>query len=856
MRPRTLLFITLLGLCHLLLRGQALTNAAPPLAPAPDSVSTPAAQIPHQDATGTPPSESLPDDPSQEILPLAQPESEPATGVPVHLDAQNQSRVGDTWTLSGAVVVYYRDYILRADKVIYHQSTTELEAEGNLQVQGGPNDVLIYASRGDMRLNMHTARYFNVHGSQGVSSVGRSTVYSTMNPFLFTGRVVLELGEGRYKIIDGTITNCRLPKPDWQLYSRSINFSNGKASTTNTVFKFLGVPIFYLPYLQHPVDETGRESGIMIPVISTGSSIRGYTFGEQLYWAINRSMDMVVGSEYYSKRGWAPNGDFRYKGPGLDHATVRWNALLDRGFIPNPAAPQPADCLPGPAANGAINQGGLDITALGRKDLTSETRLAGNVEYLSCYVYRLVFNDNYSQAVSSEVASNIALTHAHKGFIPSFSMDRFESFASSADGDEVKILHLPSLRFDVLDRPLGASPLYVGMGSSLGYLSRSEPGTASGPSFHARNAGRLDFYPHILLPLHGAGWNLAAEAAMRETIYTISQTPNLTVNGGGTPTISHEALNRRDFEASVDLRPPTLDRDFSLTHWNRELRHVIEPEFTYRYVAGIGAQAQNVLLIDTTDIATDTNEVGFSLTQRFYVRPTGNQSCASSDEETDPTGCVSQAREWASWQIAQKFYIDPSFGGALITDRRNVFDATLEMSGVAFLTSPRNLAPITSRMRFEAINNLRIQWDLDYDPKAGLFGADNLYAGYSWGRTTIGIGHAMLNAVDEKGSAAATIKSQQLQPFLSIGKSNGSGFNLAANGGYDFTHGALQYAGAQAVYNWDCCGLTFGYRRFALGSVRNETQYLYGFTLANFGSVGDIRRSNSAFRDSSLPPAY
>jgi LPS-assembly protein len=38
--------------------------------------------------------------------------------------------------------------------------------------------------------------------------------------------------------------------------------------------------------------------------------------------------------------------------------------------------------------------------------------------------------------------------------------------------------------------------------------------------------------------------------------------------------------------------------------------------------------------------------------------------------------------------------------------------------------------------------------------------------------------------------------------------------------------------------------------------VRNETQYLYSFTIANFGSVGDIRRSNSAFRDSSLPPAY
>jgi LPS-assembly protein len=66
----------------------------------------------------------------------------------------------------------------------------------------------------------------------------------------------------------------------------------------------------------------------------------------------------------------------------------------------------------------------------------------------------------------------------------------------------------------------------------------------------------------------------------------------------------------------------------------------------------------------------------------------------------------------------------------------------------------------------------------------------------------------------------------------------------------------LQYAGVQAVYNWNCCGLSLGYRRFALGTLRDETQWLYSFTLASFGSVGDIRRSNSVFRDPSLPPAY
>jgi LPS-assembly protein len=231
--------------------------------------------------------------------------------------------------------------------------------------------------------------------------------------------------------------------------------------------------------------------------------------------------------------------------------------------------------------------------------------------------------------------------------------------------------------------------------------------------------------------------------------------------------------------------------------------------------------------------------------------------------DADTSSCPQSPREWASWRIAQEYFIDPNFGGALIPARRNVFDATLDLMSPTFLTSPRNIAPIDSRMRFEAIPHLRVEWDLDYDTIAGNFAANNLFAGYSFGRTTLGIGHALLNAVDETpgtSNTPTTIKSQQLQPFLEIGKPSGNGFNLAVNGGYDFVEHQVQYGGVQAVYNWNCCGLTVGYRRFELGTIgstsRDETQWLYSFTLANFGAVGDIRRANSVFRDPSLPPAY
>ena len=562
---------------------------------------------------------------------MAKPEAGPATGTPVEWEAKRQDWVGDILTLTGDVVVHYEDYVLHADSAVYNRKTTELEADGHLQLSGGPNDVLINATHGDMRLNMHTARFYDVSGSQGVRTMGHTIVYSTPTPLLFSGRVLLETGEGKFKVIDGSITNCRLPHPDWRIIAHTIALDNEKASTTNALFEFLGVPIFYIPYLQHPANETGRVSGFMIPFVGN-SSIKGYVLGEQVYWAMNRSMDASVGVEYFSKRGWAPNGDFRYRGPGLDHLTARWSALIDRG-IEEPTT----NTQTGQVSNQLVNQGGVDVDLMGRKDLSPSTRIAGAIEYLSSYVYRLVFNDNYSQATSSEVASDVVLTHNHNGVEPTAWLDRFQSFAGTANGDEVKILRLPLLRYDVLDRPLGDSPLYWGLGSSLGYLNRSEP------SFHSRNVVRSDVYPHLSMPFTAGGWSFVPEVALRDTAYTISQTPAL-AGPFTVPQIDHSALNRADLEASADIRPPALERDFELPMWHRELRHVIEPELTYRYVGGIGAQARNVLLFDTTDIATDVNEAGFSLTQRFYLRPTEERPCKTDDDETQATERDGHAR--------------------------------------------------------------------------------------------------------------------------------------------------------------------------------------------------------------------
>ena len=350
------------------------------------------------------------------------------------------------------------------------------------------------------------------------------------------------------------MTSCRLPKPDWQLISHSIQVVNNNASTHNSIFKFLNIPLFYLPYVAHNLDETGRQSGVLIPVFAN-SGVKGLVLGEQVYWVINRSMDLTLGAEYWSKRGFAPNGDFRYKGRGpygLDALTVRWNALLDRGV---------EETLAGATTPTRIDQGGADIVAFGRKDFTVNTRIAGNVEYLSSYIYRLAFDENLAQATSSEAQSNVALTHNHRGFIPSVSLDRARASPASppktanpSSASPVRILHLPSVHFDVVDRPFpGISrklpPLYWSLGSSIGDLDRAEP------HFHARDVGRMDIYPHLEWPLHLGDWQIRPEFALRTTQYSGSQTPDLAgTNFGGVPFVRH-SLSRRDIEASSTFVP-------------------------------------------------------------------------------------------------------------------------------------------------------------------------------------------------------------------------------------------------------------------------------------------------------------
>ena len=65
-----------------------------------------------------------------------------------------------------------------------------------------------------------------------------------------------------------------------------------------------------------------------------------------------------------------------------------------------------------PLSNGTRpNQGGIDISGDGRFDFSPQTTGVIDAEYLSSYVYRLVFEEDYAIAINSEVKSQAFATH-------------------------------------------------------------------------------------------------------------------------------------------------------------------------------------------------------------------------------------------------------------------------------------------------------------------------------------------------------------------------------------------------------------------------------------------------------------
>jgi len=725
------------------------------------------------------------------------------SGGEMTLQADRQRLVGKTYYADGNVDMVYENARLRADHVQYNTETQQISARGHVQLDYKNQ----HLDAADATYDLRTGRgvFHDVRGTFRVERRPSPTLLVSPNPIYFHAKEAVRVNEDEYKIRDAWLTVCKPDRPVWKFYAplatvrlqKSIHLENGN-------FRVWSVPVLYLPWATLPA-ESRRDSGFLVPDIGDTTQ-KGYVLGDAFYWAPLDWLDTTVGGAYYSARGWSQRGEFRMKPWENTSVDATYFGVIDRGLA-QPSGPP-------------LKQGGHEAKLLFTSQMPDGWRAVADLDQLTSLTFRLAWSPTFTEAVNSEVRNNAFLSKNFDGYSLDFAALSYRNYLSTTPQTSIELRSAPEARFASVDRQLFQQlPVYFSFDAFTGAVNREEDVTPfSSPNFVERS----EIAPTVTLPLHFGDWlDVAPSFTFRSTNY------------GGQ--LENGAFVNQDFfrnteEFHLDMRLPVLERVWSDgdTKW----KHVVEPLLNYSYVTGVNDFGRFVQF-DEDETLTDTNELEYGITQRLY------RSTSSGSEE------------FLSWMLAQKYFFDPTFGGALVPGQPNVFQTLDDLTPFAFADQPRHFSPIVSDLRVEPGKRYDTEFIVNYDPNRNrLTAIGTLLKLKPYKESFITLAHfSVLNLPLNPSPPPPNFqqRSNQVRTLFGYGDLNRPGWNVTFGASYDFTQQVFQDQIAEFTYNGSCCGVGFEYRRFSFGTIRNEDQYSVVFRIANLGSVGNMRRQEKIF---------
>jgi LPS-assembly protein len=740
--------------------------------------------------------------------------------------ALSQEKQGSVYKLRGSptlpVEIEDSTMLLRALEVDYDEETGDVRASGNVYFHQFERNEQLWADRVEYNTDEQKGKFFNVRGETHPKIVARPGTLVSDNPFHFEGEWAERLGT-KYILHNGFITNCKLPKPWWRLRGRAFEITPGEQAVgRNTTFILRKFPVFYAPYFYHSLEKVPRRSGFLLPMIGN-SSRRGIMFHAGYFWAINRSYDITYQLQAYPSRGYVHQGELRGKpGSGTDYDIVLYG-VQDHGAPDSGDPPQ--------------KYSGLSLVANGKSDMGKGWTARATINYVTSFRFRQEWSASYNEAIGSEIHSVGFVNKSFSAYTLNAVFARTENFQSSEIPvmepgateptyvkNAVTIRKLPEAEFTGRDRAIFRNlPLYFSFDSSAGLIYRSQPVFQDNvliDNFQTSSfMNRSSISPHVTGSFRLGYIHLVPSFGIEETYYGEAQSRYQDrYHTVGTNIVR----SARDF--SLDLALPSVERVFAKkTIFGDKLKHVIEPRVTYRYVTGIGDDYVRFIRFDERDLRSDTNELLLGITNRIYAKR-GNS-----------------IEEIFTWQLFQKRYFDPTFGGALLNGTRNVVASTADLAAYAFLVGPRSSSPIVSLLRASPINGLGLQWQMDYDNRLGGVTNSTLSVDYRLRQYFVSAGHSAVHT-----DPALTAPANQVRGRIGFGDANHKGLSAGFEAIYDYRKGFLQYTTSQVTYNTDCCGLSMQIHRFNIGS-RTENQFRVAFAVANISTtLGNLKKQDPA----------
>lgn len=131
-------------------------------------------------------------------------------------------------------------------------------------------------------------------------------------------RHLVSTGAEQTRLTDLRYSTCPPGDELWWLHAGSLDLDHdaGLGEARHARVELGGIPWFYTPYLQFPIDDRPR-TGILPPSFGQSDTDGGY-FTLPVYVRLAPNYDLTLQPTYYSRRGVQLGGEFRYLRPSFD----------------------------------------------------------------------------------------------------------------------------------------------------------------------------------------------------------------------------------------------------------------------------------------------------------------------------------------------------------------------------------------------------------------------------------------------------------------------------------------------------------------------------------------------------------
>ena len=737
-------------------------------------------------------------------------------------------------THTGNVDVRYGIYRLQADKVTIYEATNKLVAEGSVVFDQG-NDQRITGSKSEWNYKTKLGWFENSTGFTNQTNDG-TIIY-------FTAKRVERISLDEIIIRDGKFTACEDSVPKWSFTAKEARIkTKDRLKMKNPKFLVKDFPIVALPFASISLKKEDRQSGFLLPTVGY-SGTKGLRLSTAYYQTLGRSADVTIRADLYSSRGIGYGFDMRTRANSRSFLNFGFFAVKDRIFGAKADAAHP-------------NQGGSIVYADGVHYFPNGFTAAADVRLTSSLAFRQVFSDGIQQVISPIEVSQAFVNKSWNNYTLNILA---RSQVISIPNVQIKTKNLPSINFD--KRPSQISFLknvYFSFKTSLEGVSRRESVdnlalyrqvVGSDPIVTPALGQRLDVYPQVSVPFSTKYFNFTATGGMRVTYYSNSL--------DGFRRVLGRDVIRKYGEFEFDIRPVALAKNFYAKDNTFKFRHTIEPYLTYRLVSGVN-NYNRIIRFDYIDTVTDTNEVEYGLTNRFFTRryTEAVTKAAQNQLNKDPNSAKKplsiQPYELFTLTVRGKYFFDPYFGGALVPGQRNQIFPITSLTAFTFGGVGRRWSPLNIDATYRPAKTIFVNSRMDVGVQGDGLRDISATVGYDTKFVKIFQTFYYTRAVtlipslrqfsDANGKEAGTLRGSQWSPSVFIGDRN-KGFYGGTALFMDFQNrrgakGSPFVSSTTTLgYAFDCCSVAIQAYTFNLGA-RRENRFVFSFKLNGIGSFG------------------